>query len=66
MNLSTSINSFELKKYEVNDVYEAIRNSSLVPAWKRDTNIQMRTNDTNSIQMTAICIIRSIRCISIN
>ena len=32
MNLSTSINSFELKKYEVNDVYEAIRNSSLVPA----------------------------------
>ena len=28
----SNINSFELRKYEVNDVYEAIRNSSLVPA----------------------------------
>ena len=32
LRLSPNINSFELRKYEVNDVYEAIRNSSLVMA----------------------------------
>ena len=32
LRLSPNINSFELRKYKVNDVYEAIRNSSLVAA----------------------------------